>query len=70
MRKKLLGLVFAGALLVSAVLPGTVLAGHNATSQDTNDVVCHKGRTINVNNHAFAAHLAHGDAPTDCDNVP
>ncbi len=70
MYKKLLGLVFAGALLVGAMLPGAALAGHgNGNANDNSHdrpssrvEVCHKDRTISVGEKAAAAHLlAHGD---------
>ena len=71
MRKKILGIVFMGALLLGAALPGTALAGHdrgNGTSADTNVAVCHKGRTIHVNGGAatLAAHTGHGDTIGAC----
>ena len=67
MYKKLLGLVFAGALVVGAMLPGAALAAHNDKSQDNNVPVCHKNRTINVSERGAAAHVsAHGDSLGTC----
>ncbi len=72
MHQKLLGLVFAGALLVGAALPGAALAAHdngNGKSQDGANAkveVCHKGRIINVSEKAADAHAAHGDEAADC----
>ena len=77
MYKKLLGLVFAGALVVGAMLPGAALAGHdngNKKSQDdaaSRVEVCHKGRLINVSERAADAHERHGDGiGVDADPCP
>ena len=66
MYKKLLGLVFAGALVVGAMLPGAALAAHNDRSQDPARVeVCHKDRTISVGERAAAAHIEHHDGDSE-----
>ena len=71
MRKKLLGFVFVGALMLGAALPGSALADkggapdHVAHGKKADQVVvCHNGNLISVN--ANSAHVAHGDPLDAC----
>jgi outer membrane biosynthesis protein TonB len=63
LRKLLIPAAILG-LIAAATLPA--LAAHNGSSQDHNVAVCHKGRTIHVNEHAVPAHVRHGDTEGAC----
>jgi len=59
----------AGVVVVPSVLALSASSEMPAEGASSRVVICHKGNTIEVDEHAVGAHLAHGDTLGPCEVV-